>query len=177
MSTGTENITIERRKFREKLRRMGTKCVIGNMPKITKKTLKPLGERKRTRKQVRFDENGQAQKWALKGHFSEKGITNAGLSGKGVYNTSDWKSLRKAVLQDEPLCQVCLSRGRVQEAQEVDHIVPISMAEDRAYDIDNLWGLCKPCHSSKTAKEKHLKDIPTTPDNEARKYWALQITK
>lgn len=53
------------------------------------------------------------------------------------------------VLNAEPLCRHCMAEGRVQQAQEVDHI------DGNAWNLawDNLQPLCKSCHSKKTAKE------------------------
>ena len=41
--------------------------------------------------------------------------------------------------------------GRVTPAQKVDHIVPLERGG--THDKANLQALCKPCHSSKTARE------------------------
>ncbi len=65
----------------------------------------------------------------------------------------DWQRLRRLVLSEEPLCRECQKRGRVTLAVEVDHIVPIRKAPERRLDQTNLQGLCKPCHSRKTARE------------------------
>jgi 5-methylcytosine-specific restriction protein A len=59
-----------------------------------------------------------------------------------------WQRLRLVVLREEPVCRKCqraLSR-------EVDHIVPIAAGGERL-ERSNLQGLCKPCHSRKTATE------------------------
>lgn len=59
-----------------------------------------------------------------------------------------WRQLRNLVLQEVPLCQ---TRGCAALATEVDHIVPL--ARGGTHDRENLQALCKPCHSSKTARE------------------------
>jgi 5-methylcytosine-specific restriction protein A len=54
------------------------------------------------------------------------------------------------ILQREPLCRYCYEVGRIEPANEVDHI-------DGNYnnnDVANLQALCKVCHSRKTAQEK-----------------------
>lgn len=53
-------------------------------------------------------------------------------------------------LRREPLCRECWVHGRVTEATQVDHIVPL--AEGGTNDPDNLQSLCHSCHSRKTAK-------------------------
>ena len=62
-----------------------------------------------------------------------------------------WSKLRDSVRVEEPLCRRCLEVGRIQQTEEVDHIIPKSNGgtDDRA----NLQGLCKSCHSRKTMTE------------------------
>ena len=51
------------------------------------------------------------------------------------------------MLREEPLCRIC----RRHDATEVDHIIP---REQQGTDQrENLQGLCKACHSAKTATE------------------------
>lgn len=64
-----------------------------------------------------------------------------------------WSRLRASVLSRSPLCVMCQAQGRVTVANEVDHIVPIRLAPERRLDESNLQTLCKPCHSTKTARE------------------------
>lgn len=74
----------------------------------------------------------------------------------GTYSTAAWKRLRARVLAEQPLCRLCQEQGRVTLATEVDHIV--SFATDMALFLDrqNCQGLCKPCHSAKTRRERSL---------------------
>ena len=57
-----------------------------------------------------------------------------------------WQRIRLAVLNQEPLCRVCQGI-----ATEVDHILP--RADGGGYEIENLQGICKPCHSKKTVQD------------------------
>ncbi len=61
-----------------------------------------------------------------------------------------WKKLRKIVLARDPICMIC----REAPSTQVDHIVP-RRPEQHAADVteEELQGLCKPCHSSKTRAE------------------------
>ena len=95
------------------------------------------------------------------------------IGHEDVYHTADWKKLRKEALQIQPLCEVCLAEGRVQEAQEVDHMVPISVAPEKAFDIDNCFPLCKSHHARKTRLEQ------TTPDLHTKgiHYWGPKLTQ
>lgn len=69
-----------------------------------------------------------------------------------VYNTTRWKKLREAYLMQHPLCEMCEKDGKVNEATEVHHIVPISNANDElgmkelGYNPNNLMALCEECH-------------------------------
>lgn len=62
-----------------------------------------------------------------------------------------WKRIRDKFLAQHPLCEACLKEGRLTEAEEVHHVVPLSKGGSNA--SDNLMSLCKSCHSKITAKE------------------------
>ena len=57
-------------------------------------------------------------------------------------NGAAWRTLRAAVLREQPVCALCRSAA----ATEVDHRDDDPTNNDRA----NLSALCKPCHSRKT---------------------------
>jgi 5-methylcytosine-specific restriction protein A len=63
-----------------------------------------------------------------------------------------WQRIRAAYLARHPLCVACRADGRVTEATEVDHIMPLAMGG--THSESNLQALCKSCHSRKTAKER-----------------------
>lgn len=69
-----------------------------------------------------------------------------------IYNTTQWKNLRKAYLMTQPLCEKCLEEGRITKATQVHHIYEISNGsselemKDIAYNPDNLQALCEDCH-------------------------------
>jgi 5-methylcytosine-specific restriction protein A len=65
-----------------------------------------------------------------------------------LYHTRRWQLTRDAILVRDPICVECHHAA----TEEIDHIVPARQYGD-FYDQDNLQGLCKPCHSSKTARE------------------------
>lgn len=77
------------------------------------------------------------------------------------YSSTNWKKLRRIVLARQPLCAdpfgVHKARGRTEPTAEADHIVPTSKGGSLR-SMDNLQGLCKSCHSRKTAQEVWGKD-------------------
>ena len=60
-----------------------------------------------------------------------------------------WRALRQQVLNAHPLCPLCFAAGRIEPAIEVDH----KDGNSHNNSLENLWGLCKPHHSEKTATE------------------------
>lgn len=62
-----------------------------------------------------------------------------------------WKRIRDRYIRAHPLCEECKKNGRLTEAQEVHHILPL--ARGGTHDDKNLMSLCTPCHSSISAKD------------------------
>lgn len=68
------------------------------------------------------------------------------------YNTKEWKNLRHAHLLAHPLCERCLSQGRVTPAVHVHHIKPFLLGQNRPerlkllLDPNNLMSVCVSCH-------------------------------
>lgn len=77
------------------------------------------------------------------------------------YHTTAWRTLRNAILRDNPFCVECRKNGIMQAANVVDHIKPVSSgktAQEREilmWNESNLQGLCNACHNSKSGKEKN----------------------
>ena len=69
------------------------------------------------------------------------------------YHSKQWRSIRKEILIDEPLCRECQRKGYYTAASVVDHIIPIRLGGNKL-DKSNLQPLCKPCHESKSSYEK-----------------------
>jgi len=69
------------------------------------------------------------------------------------YASSVWKALSRAHRLQNPWCSLCASEGRSTPAVQVDHIVGIRQAPDRALDPENLQSLCMSCHNRKTFAE------------------------
>jgi len=62
-----------------------------------------------------------------------------GKAPKGAKRASQWRKLRKAHLQQNPICEVCGSHTKV----EVHHIVPFHLAPDLELNPKNLITLCE----------------------------------
>lgn len=74
-------------------------------------------------------------------------------ANKSFYNSSAWKKIREWILLNEPLCRECRVHGRLTEATQVDHIIPIHAKIDPT-DMNNLQPLCFTCHGRKSGKEQ-----------------------
>ena len=70
-----------------------------------------------------------------------------------VYGNTAWRKLRRIKLNNNPLCEICLSNDIVVPATQVDHIIPVSKQSELQYVYENLQSLCETCHSKKTREE------------------------
>jgi 5-methylcytosine-specific restriction endonuclease McrA len=66
--------------------------------------------------------------------------------------------IRNLKMMEQPLCVVCLSKGRTTLGQELDHIVPISKGGSN--EDSNLQMLCSECHYLKTLSDMGYKPKP-----------------
>ena len=78
-----------------------------------------------------------------------------------IYNSREWKELRRAKLSVQPLCEQCqkdgeaagIPGGYIRSATCVHHVVPIETARTKdemkrlAFDPHNLMALCFACHA------------------------------
>lgn len=82
---------------------------------------------------------------------------------RSILRTERWKAVRlQAKRRDEWKCVSCGSVDRL----EVDHIIPVRRAPERAFDLTNLQTLCTACHSRKTRIEVGMGE-----PNPAREAW------
>lgn len=70
---------------------------------------------------------------------------NWGTSQRKSRLPSNWRQLRKQVLERDVTCVLC----RVRPATVADHIEAMA---DR-HELEHLQGVCEPCHRLKTARE------------------------
>lgn len=83
-----------------------------------------------------------------------------------IYQTPAWRTVRQRQLSTQPLCQACLSRGKVEAAQHVDHVFPWKHIGKHAFLHNVFQSLCQADHSHKTGLEKQGKYIHYTADGE-----------
>ncbi len=74
------------------------------------------------------------------------------------YNSRKWRKYRLAQLREQPLCEPCLSRGKVVEATECDHIKPFTEEtyDELFYEWDNYQSICNSCHREITAIQQGM---------------------
>ena len=68
------------------------------------------------------------------------------------YGSARWQRLRADVLQADPFCQSCRTRGLKVLTVDVDHILKHDGDPQRFWNRANLQGLCKRCHTLKTVR-------------------------
>jgi 5-methylcytosine-specific restriction endonuclease McrA len=76
-------------------------------------------------------------------------VRKRGADWRWVYASARWRALRRQVLAEQPWCATA---GCMELTHDVDHKVALQDG-GAPFDRDNVWGLCKRHHSSKTNKE------------------------
>lgn len=85
-----------------------------------------------------------------------KPFANKNVNSSEFYNSSGWRSTRASVLAKDALCSWCLHLGRVTEATEVDHVIPLSHCSAEGInplDKNNLVPSCRSCNARRAAYE------------------------
>lgn len=77
------------------------------------------------------------------------------MTSKRMYDTARWRALRKAFLDEHPLCALCAKAGKIEAADTVDHVRPHKGDPILFWDWDNLQSLCAPCHDSIKRQQEH----------------------
>ena len=68
------------------------------------------------------------------------------------YNSQAWRNLRLCHMREHPLCEKCLSKGKVVAGEDIHHIVSpfdydnMKVNMHLALDDSNLQTLCSACH-------------------------------
>lgn len=84
-------------------------------------------------------------------HPYEKQRSKTTSKWKYLYNSARWIKGRKQFLSKHPLCAECESKGIIEPANVVDHIVAHLGDVKLFFNMRNWRALCKPCHDRKTA--------------------------
>jgi 5-methylcytosine-specific restriction protein A len=71
-----------------------------------------------------------------------------------LYNTAQWRALRKAQLQAQPLCERCKAKGFLVAATVVNHRKPHKGDQRLFFDPTGLESTCKPCHDGPIQSEE-----------------------
>ena len=70
-----------------------------------------------------------------------------------LYKGQAWASIRAAQLSKYPLCASCQTRGIIESANVVDHVIPWRTMGREYFRKIPLQSLCVSCHSIKTGLE------------------------
>jgi 5-methylcytosine-specific restriction enzyme A len=80
-------------------------------------------------------------------------LNNLKKMNQDLYNTSQWRKLRREVIKEHPYCCMCGTEGSRENFLTVDHIRAARGNESLFYDKNNLQVLCRQCHNGKTFGE------------------------
>jgi len=75
------------------------------------------------------------------------------------YYSTRWRKLRRIKLQHNPLCEVCVSFGKLIKATVIDHHIPRRFDDSKSMDIDNLTSMCDRHHAQKSSLEGKTNNI------------------
>ena len=71
-----------------------------------------------------------------------------------MYQSAFWRQKRQTQLSIQPLCQACLSEGRIGSAIHIDHVFAWKVLGKQAFTHNLFQSLCAEHHSHKTALEQ-----------------------
>lgn len=85
--------------------------------------------------------------------------TEQKLLRRKFYNSTKWQKLREDFIKLHPLCEQCLSEGKVTAADQVHHkrspfdYKAGTINWELGLDPDNLESICAECHGKRHAEE------------------------
>ena len=80
-----------------------------------------------------------------------------------IHGSARWQAVRAQVLRDEPVCRECARVGLTEPATQVDHIVGVAVASERADDRTNLQPLCSLCRARHNEHNADFRIMPSWP--------------
>lgn len=84
-------------------------------------------------------------------------VVNAATERQKIWNSTQWKRLRKFLVARYPFCMHPKCNG-ITPMVDLNHIKPLATHPQLAYTISNIVPLCKKCHASVTQIELQGKD-------------------
>lgn len=87
-------------------------------------------------------------------YLPEPAVNKRATGDQAFYNSWSWRNCARQYRNLKPLCENCKDKGRLTEAQVVDHIIPMPHGE--GLDAENFMSLCHRCHNQKSGKEGHV---------------------
>ena len=76
------------------------------------------------------------------------------MADKRFYASVAWRRFRAAYLMVNPLCVHCRRQGFIRVAEHVHHVKDRKAYPELTFDVDNVEGLCRPCHSAEEARRR-----------------------
>ena len=97
--------------------------------------------------------------WEMSASFFKMNVEDlkivSQLPSNKFYNTSEWRSLRYHVIKLRGRsCECCGNGMNDGKPIHVDHILPRSVYQEHALNIDNLQILCEDCNIAKSNQDK-----------------------
>lgn len=87
-------------------------------------------------------------------HAPTKQTTDSRQAFNRPYKSQAWHAIRRAQLSKQPLCECCLTAGRVTQADHVDHVIPWQTIGLKAFAANLFQSMCPECHGMKSGQEK-----------------------
>lgn len=84
-------------------------------------------------------------------HRPEQFLGCADKNRKRKFTGRALQQLRESWFRHHPLCVQCAKDGRLAAARQLDHVIPLHLGG--IDDVQNIQGLCKPCHDAKSQRE------------------------
>lgn len=102
--------------------------------------------------------NGGDRRFADRAYNRLHRATDPALAAaQTIRNSVRWKRVRSAYRLEHPMCELCRKAGRLEPARQVDHIVPLEISLELAFEWTNLQALCTKCHALKSQEERKPK--------------------
>src|SRR5690606_23815511 len=87
--------------------------------------------------------------------------TNRSWTGEdsSFYQSRKWRKVRKAYIEQHPICELCGQYDIVSPGEIIDHIVSRKASKKLELEPVNLQTVCNPCHFQKTAQTRNIPDL------------------